>query len=240
MNKKTILPKAFSLLITVLMPIILMLGAVRLVLAPWYVEVEYRMPAFPADAYGFTQADRLKYSHIALEYLLNDADITFLSQWHFENGGVAPMQSCQFIDEYDGDCTRMYNNRELSHMVDVKIVLGQVMNVLYGSLIFLALGGVWAWSSGWLAEYLRGVGRGGWLTTGLIVVILAFVVVAFYPFFTFFHNLFFAEGTWTFYWSDTLIRLFPGRFWQDTFIWVGGFAALVGLGLGLKFAPRKK
>lgn len=236
----SLLTKAASLLIMVFMPVILMLGAVRLVLAPWYVEVEYHMPGFPADMYGFTQADRLKYSHIALDYLLNDAGIDFLGDLHFENGGMAPMQSCQFIEEYDGDCTRMYNNRELSHMVDVKIVLGQVLNVLYAALVFLALVGVWAWRTGWLGDYLQAAGRGGWLTVGLIVVILAFVVIAFYPFFTFFHNLFFAEGTWTFYWSDTLIRLFPGRFWQDTFIWVGGFAAVIGLVLGLKFAPFKK
>ncbi len=240
MSLPPVLPKILSWLITLLMPVVLMLGAVRLVLAPWYVEVEYRTPAFPADLYGFTQADRLKYSHIALDYLLNDAGIAYLGDLHFENGGVAPMESCQFIDEYDGDCTRMYNNRELKHMVDVKLVLGRVLDLFYSLLVGLGLLGVWAWRGGWLEAFKAGLGRGGWLTAGLIVVILAFVVIAFYPFFTFFHNLFFASGTWTFYWSDTLIRLFPGRFWQDTFIWVGGFAALAGVLLGLGLAPWRK
>ncbi len=232
--------RIISILLTGLVPVLLALGAVRAVLAPWYVEVEYRMPGFPADFYGFTQADRLKYSKIALDYLVNNAGISFLGDLHFPDGQMAPMDSCQFIQDYDGDCTRMYNNRELKHMVDVKLVLGKIINVFYGLVIAVGLFGVWAWRGKWLPSYLRGLGRGGWLTVGLIVFILAFVVLAFYPFFTFFHNIFFESGTWTFYWSDTLIRLFPGRFWQDTFIWVGGMAALAGLLLGLGFAPVRR
>jgi uncharacterized membrane protein len=71
----------------------------------------------------------------------------------------------------------------------------------------------------------------------LILTVLAFVVLAFYPFFVFFHNVFFESGTWTFYWSDTLIRLFPARFWQDTFIWVGGMTVLAGVILGQSLLP---
>jgi len=41
--------------------------------------------------------------------------------------------------------------------------------------------------------------------------------------------VFFAQGTWTFYTSDTLIRMFPERFFRDIFITVGGIAALLGL-----------
>jgi uncharacterized membrane protein len=32
-----------------------------------------------------------------------------------------------------------------------------------------------------------------------------------------FHQLFFDPNTWTFLFSDTLIRLFPERFWQVAF-----------------------
>ena len=42
-------------------------------------------------------------------------------------------------------------------------------------------------------------------------------------------RLLFKAGTWTFLYSDTLIRLFPERFWQDTFLVVGGLSAVLGL-----------
>jgi len=43
-----------------------------------------------------------------------------------------------------------------------------------------------------------------------------------------------------FAYSDTLIRLFPVRFWQDCFIYVGGFALVVGLALIFGLKPKVK
>ena len=40
-------------------------------------------------------------------------------------------------------------------------------------------------------------------------------------FFTEFHQIFFANGTWTFRLEDSLIRLFPGQFWVDSALVVG-------------------
>jgi uncharacterized membrane protein len=48
-----------------------------------------------------------------------------------------------------------------------------------------------------------------------------------------FHNVFFEPGTWKFLFSDTLIRLFPQRFWQDLFLIVGGLSLVGGLALGI-------
>ena len=48
----------------------------------------------------------------------------------------------------------------------------------------------------------------------------------FWSFFGWFHSLFFSANTWLFEYSDTLIRLFPIRFWQDTFL----AAAAIGTG----------
>ena len=227
-------------IITLALPVILILGAVRLVLLPWYVPVEYRMPGFPADPYGFTRAERIQYAQVAREYLVNNAGISFLGDLRFPEGQQAPEESCLHTPDYDGDCTRLYNNRELKHMVDVKIVIGRVLWVFYGLVGLLVLLGVWAWRGKWQETFRLAVGRGGWLTVILILSILALVVLAFYPFFVFFHNVFFESGTWTFYWSDTLIRLFPARFWQDTFIWVGGLAGLAGLALGQSLLPFRR
>ena len=56
---------------------------------------------------------------------------------------------------------------------------------------------------------------GGLLTAGLLLFLTVFVVLGWRTFFIGFHDLFFAPGTWTFDWSDSLIRLFPDRFWFD-------------------------
>jgi integral membrane protein (TIGR01906 family) len=61
------------------------------------------------------------------------------------------------------------------------------------------------------------------------------VLIAFSVFFVYFHEVFFDTGTWVFRFSDTLIRLFPERFWRDTFIAIGLLSLAGGLGLGLSF-----
>lgn len=55
----------------------------------------------------------------------------------------------------------------------------------------------------------------------------------FWAFFEGFHSLFFEGDSWLFLYSDTLIRLFPLRFWQDTFLFAAGIAVLGGFGLAL-------
>ena len=51
------------------------------------------------------------------------------------------------------------------------------------------------------------------LTAGLLVTIGAAAAVDFDRFFTIFHGVFFEAGTWTFFYEDTLIQLYPLPFW---------------------------
>jgi len=106
------------------------------------------------------------------------------------------------------------------------------------SLVLLVILGLWAWRSGWWSHFRGGLRRGGWLTVIVVLAIIAFVVVSFGILFVAFHNVFFDPGTWVFFYSDTLIRLFPERFWRDIFIYVGLISALLGLLVAL-LARRK-
>lgn len=210
----------FRWMISILVLVVLVLGAVRFLMTPIFVRLEYRMPNFPPDLYGFSMDDRLRWAEVARQYLLNDAGIEFLADLSFEDG------------------TSLYNQRELRHMVDVKKVVKTSLFVLYGSAAFLILAGIWSWRSDWWSGYRAALSRGGWLTVGLIGAVILLVLVSFNTFFVSFHRVFFEGDTWLFRYSDTLIRLFPIRFWQDAFILVGGLA-LIG-GLLLAFLPRLK
>ena len=233
---KLSLPILFSWLVSLLVPVVLVLISVRILISPLFLQIEYNTPGFPSDPYGFTKEDRLHWSRIAVQYLINSADISFLGDLRFPERQSAPPQSCQFMD----DCTRVYNARELKHMVDVKNVVKSAIWVLYISLGVIAGLGVWAYFAGWLADYRRGLSRGGWITVGFIAAILLFVAIAFGVIFVLFHNIFFDSGTWTFFYSDTLIRLFPERFWRDTFIAIGILAGGSGLAMGLLLKEKKK
>ena len=215
------------------LPIVIVLSVVRIMINPWFLQFEYHTPGFPADNYGFTLQDRLKYGRFAVEYLVNHADISFLGDLRFPDGQQAPEPSCQYMS----DCTHLYNDRELEHMLDVKnVVHGAIMVLEAGFFILLALA-VWAWLGGWKDDYLKGLERGGVMTLVLLLVIIILAIVAFNYIFIIFHEIFFKAGTWTFLYSDTLIRLFPERLWRDTFLMVGGISA--GLGILFKFSMRK-
>lgn len=207
-------------LVPFLVPVAILLTATRLLLTPLFVQVEYRTPNFPPDPYGMTQAQRLHYAPLALDYLLNDADIDFLGEQSFEDG------------------TRLYNARELHHMHDVKVLTQQVLKVWLGVLLALAALGFLAWRQGLQAEFRAALGQGGALTVALILALLVLIALSFDWLFTEFHGVFFEGDTWLFLYSDTLIRLFPMRFWQDVFFALGGLSLLAGAGLWWGLRPR--
>jgi len=216
MNTK--LSSLLSYLTTLLAPIFLLGLGLRILLTPLYYNIEYRMPYFPPDTYGFTMEDRLHWAPYAVDYLLNNADISYLGDLTFEDGSP------------------LFNERELSHMQDVKVVTKGTLRVWYVSVLLLAGLGIWAWYGKGRQAYRQGLRRGGWLMIGLVAAIGLFGAIAFWQLFTLFHGLFFEGDSWLFLFSDTLIRLFPIRFWQDAFLWAGVIAigGALGLALGLK------
>ncbi len=218
-NHKTNFFIGLSWIPTLLVPVFIMLTSIRMLLFPWFLSFEYAMPGFPEDRFGFTKSDRLYWSRIAMDYLVNDEGIEFLGDLKFPDGSP------------------VYNERELQHMVDVKTAIQNTLRIWIISTGLLIVLGLWAWRGSWLAEYWNGINRGVWLTIFLVIGVIIFVAVGFGVFFVAFHNVFFEPGTWMFLWSDTLIRLFPERFWRDIFIYV----AILSAGLGiLIWAVSKK
>lgn len=214
--------KIISTLTTLAVPVVLSLGVIRLLLTPAFINLEYLMPNFPPDTYGFEHDERLHYAQLSRQYLLNDAGVDFLGDLTFPNGEA------------------LFVERELQHMVDVKRILGGVFRAFWGGAAVLALSAVWAAlnyraSRGEWHSYVDALSRGGWLTVALLLTILVFTFLSFDALFVAFHRVFFEGDTWLFKFSDTLIRLFPMRFWQDGFIAFGvltlGGGAALGLGI---------
>ena len=216
-----------SWLVTILVPLVLIGLAIRVLLSPVFYRLEYSMPYFPPDEYGFSKEYRLKWAPYAVNYLVNAADTSYLGDLQFEDGSP------------------LYNERELRHMDDVKRITQGALRVWYGALVLILALGVWAWFGGWWQEYLLGLKRGGWLIVGLAVSIGLIVLIGiavnpnvFNSFFVAFHSLFFEGDSWLFLYSDTLIRLFPLRFWQDAFLWAAAIALGGGIVLALGLKPK--
>lgn len=201
--------------ITFLVPFLIIMTSIRLLLTPLFLEIEYHLPGFPSDPYGFTTEDRLKWSKISLNYLIKNVDPAYLENYSLDAS------------------TPLYNVREIGHMLDVKILIKQMLVVWYAILAIIIGAGFLAWPTGWLPEYWKAISRGGWWTIGLIVTILIGVAIGFNAIFTGFHRIFFEGDTWLFAYTDTLIRLFPIRFWSDAFIFIGVLSGIAALSFGL-------
>jgi len=213
--------KLLSLFITITFPFVLIMFSIRVLFTPLFLVVEYNMPGFPSDPYGFSKEERLKWGSLSIQYLFNNEDPEFLENLRFEDG------------------TSIYNEREVSHMVDVKILLQQTLRLFYLLLIVYIVIVIWAKIKNHLHWVWAAASKGGWLTLGLIGAILAAVVISFDALFTAFHKVFFVGDTWLFYFSDTLIRLFPMRLWQDAFIFMGIITVTVALFFAI-YGNKKK
>ncbi|MGQ9593488.1 MAG: lipoprotein intramolecular transacylase Lit [Anaerolineae bacterium] len=215
-------PRVLGWLVAVLVPVALTLTAVRLLLTPAFLHLEYRTPGFPPDPYGFTLEDRLRWALPTLAYLLNDADLSFLAGLRLDDGSP------------------LYLARELRHLEDTKRLVRSALRVWLGAWVALALLGAWARWGRWWGEFRRGLARGGWLTVALLGAVVLVTFGSFGPLFVLFHRVFFEGDTWLFAYSDSLIRLFPIRFWRDAFVLAGGLALVAALALAWGARPRPK
>ncbi|WP_431861955.1 TIGR01906 family membrane protein [Micrococcus terreus] len=202
-------PRVLQVLLAIFAPIVLLIGAVRLVASPVFLWLEYHRPGFPADSYGFSTQDRVTYGSYGMDYLFNAAPSRYLA-------------------ELQADGSPLFTASEVAHMTDVKVVM----------LVTMAVGLVLAVLCVLFMVSLARNAKGGirralfagslWLLV-LMIAVAVLAVLGWEAFFAGFHSLFFADGTWTFAASDTLIRLYPNQFWIDAGIAVAGIVVLTAL-----------
>lgn len=208
LRAKPVAGRILQAVLAVCFPFLLLIGAIRLVCTPLFLWAEYNRPGFPADSFGFSTDDRMTYGSYAVDYLLNWSGPRYLG------------------DLVGTDGRQLFLDTEVGHMADVKAV---IMGAWIGGAVLLVLAVLCAI---YLARHYPGGVRRG-LFAGSVVTVLLIVVLGvlgalnWQLFFTEFHRIFFAEGTWTFFTNDTLIRLFPGQFWMDAGIVIGLLVFLV-------------
>ncbi|MFM9274875.1 TIGR01906 family membrane protein [Pseudarthrobacter sp. NKDBFgelt] len=209
-NAKPVAPRVMQVLLAVFFPLVLLILAVRAVTSPLFLWVEYNRPGFPGDGYGFSTDDRMTYGSYAVDYLSNWSGPRYLGDLVHRSGD------------------KLFKDGEVSHMADVKLVIlstfgAGVLLVLFSIVAILYLrkrstGGV-----------RRGLFAGSIVTLVIILGLGTLAVLGWQQFFTEFHRIFFADGSWTFSLDDTLIRLFPGQFWIDAGMVIAGLVLLASL-----------
>ncbi|MEC5190355.1 integral membrane protein (TIGR01906 family) [Arthrobacter sp. MP_M7] len=221
-NAKPVAPRVMQVLLALCFPVILLVLAVRAVASPLFLWVEYNRPGFPGDGYGFSTDDRMTYGSYAVDYLSNWAGPRYLGEL-VQRGGE-----------------KLFKDGEVSHMADVKVV---ILSAFGAGAVLLLLSLI-------AVVYLRRRSRGGvrrGLFAGALIALVIILslgvlgVLGWEQFFTQFHSVFFASGTWTFSLQDTLIRLFPAQFWVDGGIVIAGLVLIVSLlTLILTWPTRKR
>ena len=195
MLKKVIITIA-RILIVLSVPVFLLLTNLYIFMSPTFLRYEYGKADFPPSP-GFTDEERLAVADRAITYLRSDAGI-------------------ELLGDLEGDEGPLFNERELAHMEDVKVVTRQAFlaHGLLGLLIAVALG-VLLIVRDTQPQVSTSLFQGSLLTIALLLSLVALVYLNFDWFFTRFHLTFFEGDSWIFALSDTLIRLFPTRFWFD-------------------------
>lgn len=206
--------KALKFIFILTLPIFVLLGTVRLLADDQYLAFEYGKSDFPPDPYGFTPSQRLTIASANLRFVRENLAIEALSGQVLNGEPV-------------------YKSRELSHMLDVQKVYQSVWRVWQVIVLLTLLTGLLLWRFSDHITLPSAIQAGGLLTSGLIFALGLLAVVAWRGWFTTFHQIFFAPGSWLFEYSDTLIRLFPEKFWFDSALTLVSVSFIEGLLLAL-------
>ena len=215
-------------LVALALPPFLGFANVRLLISPALLRWEYGRSDFPPDPYGFTREQRLEYAGVAVAFLTSPE---------------RPEEAIRMLAEQTIHGEPLYNQRELDHMVDTKRLTDVIRRGAWAAGAMVVVGTVLlTWRPDSRPEAWRGLYNGALLTAGVLGAILAYILIGWRSIFTRFHELLFPPDSWTFAYSETLIRLFPEDFWFDVgvLLVVGPLAGATVVGLIARQLHRRE
>lgn len=224
MLARRILTRASAAMLIVCLPWFLALTSLLPLITPAFLRLQYARPDVPPSS-KFSPEERQALAAAAAHYLVSNEGIDYLARLE------------------DADGTPLFNERELTHMVDVKLLLGRALrlDLLLGLLVAVALGILLGQKETRQRTpfYLF---TAALVAPALAVAALIVVPLQFRWFFVEFHHLFFAGDSWLFPRSDTLIQLFPETFWFNALeSWLLlTIGASIALAVGCYFWMKRK
>ena len=199
--------KLRAALIALIVPLTVLMIAIRAVASAPFLWLEYHRPGFPEDSYGYYLIERMRLGSYGVDYINNFAPREYLAR--VTTGA---------------DNTLAFTEAEVNHMHDVKWVL-LIATVAVAALFLLTLFSCISLRERAPGTIRRSLFCGAWITLGLIVVLGVVGVFGWEWLFTTFHQVFFPQGNWEFSVRSTLIRLYPPQFWIDAAIAVAVLVA---------------
>jgi integral membrane protein (TIGR01906 family) len=212
---RSLWPRLVQVLLVLALPMFLLVADLRVVTGKWFVRWEYGKAGFPPDPFGLSVAERTRLAEVCVDYLATNAPLSLLADLRFPDGEPA------------------FNQRELRHMADVQAVYSRMTIAGIVAAVVLVGGTATLLASGQARRRAPAALLGGsLLTLGLLVAIGATMALNWGEFFTTFHRVFFEGDTWIFPHADTLIRLFPMRFWMDVAVTIVSLLVVEALAVG--------
>lgn len=210
-----------QVVLAILAPLTILLAAIRVIASPVFLWFEYNRPGFPADQYGMDTEQRLAYGSYGLDYLFNLAPMAYLGDLTFANGNP------------------VFTQAEVGHMADVKqvMLITTIVGLIFAVACIVLMILLYRMRKGAIARSL--FAGAVWFTITLVVLAVV-AALGWEAFFAGFHQIVFADGTWTFYTTDTLIRLYPGQFWVDAAAWVAGLTLVTMVVIIVCTAPTRR
>jgi len=185
-------------LIALVVPPTLVVNALRVLATDTFVRFEYDREGFPSDRYGLTDGERESLALTGLESIRPGSEgIVLLERSTLPDGSPA------------------FDSRELTHMEDVRTLYGAALRAQLVTLLALVVLTLALARTRLRDVAPRGLLAGALATLGIAVLAVPFILLGFDRFFTRFHEMFFEGDSWRFSNTDTLIRLYPERFWED-------------------------
>lgn len=170
----------------------------RLVFNNWFIDFEYSRKDFPKDRFGLDNEYRRKLAKLGLKAVLSKEGLEEFKKAKLPDGRKA------------------FRQKEINHMEDVNKFLSILFPLSYFLFILWLLGLI----------FLKDLRKSMLLYSGIfsILFLISIGLLSFTDYnkaFEIFHNFFFGKTSWRFSNTDTLLRIYPMKFWFDGTVAIG-------------------
>ncbi|AAC07797.1 TIGR01906 family membrane protein [Aquifex aeolicus] len=196
--------KLISLILVIIFPYISLGLSARIAFSEKFIEWEYSRKNFPEDRWGMEKEERLKLAKLGLKAVISDKGMEEFKKARLKNG------------------KRAFTDREVKHMEDVK----RFLSFFFPSVYVLSI--IWIAGVFLLRSFDVLIWSG--IFNSLLLLFLGILTFTNYEkAFELFHNVVFDPYSWKFRYSDTLIRIYPMKFWYDGTLFVAILSFLFGI-----------